>query len=56
MISRYADRLAMLAQLSLAHWDKDTERFVAEVFVTTKTHVEYPRTPEDISVQVDAYG
>lgn len=52
IISRYADRLALLAQLSPTQRESDTERFVAEVFVATNTHVEYPSTPEDISLRL----
>lgn len=52
VISRYADRLALLAQLSPTHQESHTERFVAEIFVATNTHVEYPSTLEDVSLHL----
>lgn len=51
IISRYADRLALLAQLSPTQRESDTERFIAEIFVAANTHVEYPSTLEDMSMQ-----
>ncbi|KAJ4405410.1 hypothetical protein N0V82_010324 [Gnomoniopsis sp. IMI 355080] len=50
IVSRYADRLAFLAQLSPALQVSDAERFAAEVFVATNTYVDYPATPDDISL------
>lgn len=49
IISRYADRLALLAQLPLR--DSDTAWFAAEIFVATNTYVDYPSTPKDVSAQ-----
>lgn len=50
VVSRYADRLALLAQLSPARAGVDAELFTAEVFVATNTYVDQPTTPDDVSL------
>lgn len=48
VVSRYADRLAVLAQLSPDRRYSDAERFAAEIFVATNTHVDDSSTPDDV--------
>ncbi|KAJ4387601.1 hypothetical protein N0V93_008197 [Gnomoniopsis smithogilvyi] len=50
IVSRYADRLALLAELSPAIQHSDASLFAAEVFTATNTYVNYLSTPDDISL------
>lgn len=50
VVSRYADRLTTLVRLSPGRLESDAEQFSAEIFVATNTHVDFPSTPDDVSI------
>lgn len=52
IVSRYADRLALLSSLSPAQLRDDAHQFATEIFMATDTYVDFASTPDDVTIMI----